>query len=129
MREIRFRAWDKINEIMCPVLIIDFATEQYWLGGNADGVIHFKDAELLEITGLKDKNGTEIYEGDILRAIKNCLTKEGEIIKAVKFEDGCFLSDDVALKISVDSFQPEIIGNIYENPELLESGYDTTRNQ
>ena len=123
-RELKFRAWDtKVKQPMwdhegCLSLLL---LQGRVLNGTAaeEGREHLERFKIMQYTGLKDNNGKEIYEGDILRAIKNCLTKEGETVKVVNFERGCFMSGDVDLIISVEGFHPEIIGNIYENPELL----------
>lgn len=75
----------------------------------------------LEFTGLKDKNGKDIHEGDILKAKKNCMIDDGFKIHLVDFIDGGFCADGCALSIITGSFAPEIIGNIHESPELMEN--------
>jgi hypothetical protein len=105
MREIKFRAWDKENKEWCE-----------WDDG--DIVIHndgtFEPHErlvLMQFTGLHDKNGKEIYEGDIL--------SWGAGDKSVvKWEFGGFLAGGRFQEISYE--KSKIIGNIYENPELLD---------
>jgi uncharacterized phage protein (TIGR01671 family) len=71
MREIKFRLWqtiwpDKELQIMHPVTEIDFANKVYFVETSMAGYF-FKDAILMQYTNLKDKNGIEIYEGDILK--------------------------------------------------------------
>lgn len=73
---------------------------------------------LMQFTGLKDKNGKEIYEGDIVRDSEN-------IIRIIKWENGSFwgiegLVGHLALLIDKEMYEPEIIGNIYETQELLQ---------
>ena len=118
MREIKFRAWDTINK----KFIIDDEDDGFVV--TPDGSIQTwnKNAEtymssdrgrgaiLLQYTGLKDKNSKEIYEGDIVKT-KNKRIFEIEI-PYIYFEiaDGCWNTE-------IDF---RVIGNIYENPELLE---------
>lgn len=72
-------------------------------------------------TGLHDKNGKEIYEGDILEAEK----KTGKVKFVVKFDKAYFgiytLKDEfvITLTVGLEFYGGEVIGNIYENPELL----------
>ncbi|OPY20967.1 MAG: YopX protein [Methanobacterium sp. PtaU1.Bin097] len=143
MREIRFRAWNKELKRMHKVERIDWHFER---GDSLDMVylipedrgddhpeLRIHDVELLEYTGLKDVNGVEIYEGDIL-----AVNRPHEIINMVcKWveEFGCFMfcfKLDSKPKLigggclSIDQFgepynkKAAVIGNIYENPELLE---------
>lgn len=103
MREIKFRAWDfKNKEIIEDAMTLN-------------GTLFYKDNPnfvLLQFTGLKDKNGKEIFEGDIVKF----KVIGGERKEVIIFEDGCFLAGSFYLNRK----DVEIIGNIYENPELLE---------
>ena len=68
----------------------------------------------MQYTGLKDKANQPIYEGDILKMENN-----NSLVGSVTFKDGCF----DFLEKWIGCMKPvEIIGNIYENPELLEKG-------
>ncbi len=117
MREIKFRAWDKANNRFYNLVETRVPELNH---GDDDGVIY------MQYTGLKDKNGKEIYEGDILRTDKG--------INAVVYwsnSGACFMvkyhniwSTKIGWYIykNLRMFAPksEVIGNIYENPELLE---------
>ena len=126
MREIKFRAWLKEKKEMIDNARPDFFCKQlHYLRGNSAGGqdvlgVSTEDIELMEYTGLKDKNGKEIYEGDIL------FESFGEKYYKVVFENGSFRAEfegdfeehsfDL---IDVVAQGCEIVGNIYENPELL----------
>lgn len=124
MREIKYRAYHKTLKIELEVLVIDWINELVDLEG---GLIEqeFKDVELLKYTGLKDKNGVEIYEGDIVLNFEHNQETKGVIV----FVRGGFR---VALNIKgfkfnlpFNSFEEnesslQVLGSIYENPELLE---------
>jgi hypothetical protein len=119
MREIKFRAWDKLNKEMINVESINFQERRVY----KDTVSYrkFEDIDLMQYTGLKDKNNKEIYEGDIL------FESFGERYYKVVFKNGNFRTEfegyfdeysfdliDVVLDLC------EINGNIYENSELME---------
>ena len=109
MREIKFRAWDKINKNMI-----------YDRTGTIDQTFFAyndlpKGWELMQYTGLKDKNGKEIYEGDI------CKIEQLEGLHKVVWSGIGFWfkrCDDGEL-FAPRSYLIEIIGNVYENPEVL----------
>lgn len=119
MREIKFRAWDKETQSLRYVLVVD------WLNGLVDldsGLIErqFDEVELMQSTGLKDKNGVEIYDGDILKAYLNNTMYIGKVY----YEDGQWFGACDYLDYAVAYSGAEVIGNIYENPELLETKKD-----
>ena len=122
MREIKFRAWDPYNKkwLNPAQFSIRFDTGQIQMNGTA-GIIG--GCVLMQYTGLKDKNGKEIYEGDIV--------KHNENIFQVKWSDN-LLSWCVLRKLNKKEISwrdgdwlvrcskyIEIIGNIHETPELL----------
>ncbi len=120
MRETKYRAWDKEDKKMLPPLslrngIIYSVDSGYFFCGLWDDYF-IDELILLEYTGLKDKNGKEIYEGDIT-SIKEHMNPLVEIQKAVVTWD-----KETTGFLGIGFFpwnMVEVIGNIYENPELL----------
>lgn len=119
-REIKFRAWQKWHEYMFTPDYIDFINGNVIIGEH-DGDSRYEDIPLMQYTGLKDKNGKEIYEGDIIEKhfekyevlFHNCewvFTKLKDYYKEQFYKLNFF--DD-------ENF--EIVGNIYENPEFTQS--------
>lgn len=130
MREIKFRAWDKKDMKMV------FDESWSWFSDvympEVDGINHF----LMQFTGLTDKNGKEIYEGDIvISTLKHDYRwlieyrADHEFVGFLPVEKGRFdrfLSkfvpkDDETLSFFVAWPNLIVIGNIYENPDLLKS--------
>lgn len=132
MREIKFRAWDKEeHEMFSDVSIIDDTWDML-----NEFLKHKDELVFMQYTGLTDKNGVEIYEGDILTSLEYPFQDDGgyNYHGVVEWADeaGAFaitkrvanskirgISDGIAEYMEdIELF--EIIGNIYENPELLE---------
>ena len=124
MREIKFRVWDTHKRMWTEyrihdgvVYFLDKSTG-VWVGKYDK---RYKEFDLMQYTGLKDKNNKEIYEGDIL------FESFGERYYKVIFENGSFKAEvewyfeeyyfDL---IDVVAQNCEVVGNIYENPELIE---------
>lgn len=146
MHEIKFRAWCK--KITCHPCRKEGCTEMVsWVTDYADAdsgamldvvAIHFHrnqvmirfpnggfgqqdldDAVLMQFTGLRDKHGREIYEGDIIK-IKDGYG-EMEYIGEVGFENGSFVvRNDFLAGYRWLDYEVEVLGDIYNNPELLE---------
>lgn len=148
MREIKFRAWDKIDGKMQKVNLMNtydgsaIGQTLYFLEETSDnnGYRNLSDCELMQYTGLKDKNGNEIYEGDIIQLTDDT----GSLIKVI-CEFGTARRDIHGNTVDITGFYfkrlydnkktfPivynyagkhdlelfEVIGNIYDNPELKE---------
>ena len=127
---IKFRAWDKELKLMLDVPLVDFKKRgivgEHWEFGETN-FISFDEIELMQSTGLKDKNGKEIFEGDIITTnAYGCIVCFGEY---TYFEDedtqttaiGFYLS---FLNVTPATYAPfekfywdncEVIGNIHEN--------------
>ena len=109
MRPIKFRQWISERKIMYYGIGI---SEGCWTGMPS---VTFSRDPLLEFTGLLDKNGKEIYEGDLIKT-------RGGALYGISFMDGCFVAmnkySDDCLSTRVDYFT-EVIGNIYENHDLV----------
>lgn len=121
MRKIKFRAWDKENEKMMKVSSLHLENKEISVKEN--GTFHlFRMQDLMQYTGVKDKNGKEIYENDLI----SC-NKHKNIV--VFFEGGCFkvkylrnstTTITCALNSFLEKYKCKISGNIYEHPKLLE---------
>lgn len=115
-REIKFRAWDKRTGRMHEVGQIDFGHTVFcYVDTDMQIDIPWDKLELMQYTGLKDKDGTEIYEGDIVIQLTSYEKREERCV--IKSDGSWFVGSAYA------STEWQVIGNIYENPELLE---DTT---
>jgi uncharacterized phage protein (TIGR01671 family) len=139
MREIKFRAWQKqYNEMYQPHSgWIEFHKGELSLVGFSDGDLQLRpdDVVLMQFTGLKDRKGREIYEGDILLIpddyIETVDVGVGLVpvaslpdakIAAVSWYDhswGTTLGHWYQMEDDYDMEKIEVIGNIYENPDLL----------
>lgn len=141
MREIKFRAYDKKYKFMSHKVLVgnvfddneNYTAHSMWI---EPSMVDYKctpqwmnfdehsNIELMQYTGLLDKNGKEIYEGDIVKEPYYVDENNGYLLLEVLFNNGCF----VGKVINKDGFglqnltmYKEVIGNIYENPELLET--------
>lgn len=119
-REIKFRAWSIEHKKMLPVHDAKFVNGQM-IG--AKGIGWDDTVEVMQFTGLLDKNGKEIYEGDILQYENPNSPKEGAIRGPVTFVRGRYTIDGTTENnyFLAPSFgrHHKIIGNIHENPELI----------
>jgi uncharacterized phage protein (TIGR01671 family) len=121
MREIKYRAWDKTDKkmIFWNSLLNGHNLRNVFMRPEMCGLI------LMQYTGLKDKNGVEVYEGDIVRCSRGC---PHEVIWLEEY-GGTFVGGMPVWYLSglMEGYawtgEEEVLGNIYANPELLkESG-------
>ena len=151
MREIKFRAWHKGKKEIIDVEEIDFMNKvinyiENDYENNRQEIIgaYFEDIELMEYTGLKDKNGKEIYEGDVVKLIHTGIEISADrledlkrFVGIIKYENGIFkivrtekslieskyfeMEQKKVSEIFIYSklYDLEVVGNIYENPELI----------
>ncbi|WP_249646374.1 YopX family protein [Lactiplantibacillus plantarum] len=128
---IKFRAWDGYRKIMADYVSAIQNGDTQGTPSSVNVIVDGKnetwdikndDVELLQFTGLTDMNGKDIYVGDILKTKAGLIQIVEEGILAIDREDiisGFYannLSDD---KPHTFSYDDEVIGNVYENPELL----------
>jgi uncharacterized phage protein (TIGR01671 family) len=128
MREIKFRAWSKELSKMFEHANVDGLTGQVTFAWNGvagrlksyAGTKYESDCMPMQFTGLHDKNGKEIWEGDLLLRSDGGVDEiffrddQGQFMVMQRSPDE--ISDDVLWKFVDDS---EVIGNIYENPQLI----------
>lgn len=136
MREIKFRAWDKYGKQM--IAIFDSTSQNEWYMPNMKG----GRWEYMQYTGLKDRNGKEIYEGDIVvksgymwfdgghpnyRGTVEWIYSQWQVVAHCVNSEKSGISDGTNEGLNEEGFEEgkksdwEVIGNIYQNPELLEA--------
>lgn len=130
MREFKMKAWLKKEKKMVAIIGIDFNyeyiryTEDSNLFNENYKTAEFKDIELLQFTGLKDNGGQELYEADVIKFNDGI----DDIYGLISYDD-----EDGAYRVSYENITEhlseregdfEIVGNIFENPDLHEQlGY------
>ena len=126
MRDIKFRCWDTENKQMLKVQELDF--EDTFYGGRLsirtdqyNDYFDIEDMILMQYTGLKDRNGKEIYEGDIVYIMpedeRGIIRWDNETARYVVIYDNIISDFDNWYGKDL-----EVIGNKFDNPELLEEG-------
>lgn len=122
-RQIKFRAWDEKQNYMAYQGTPDLETLQSF-------IFHFGEDELLQCSPFKDKNGKEIYDGDIIGDWTEVDGKMEQSKMQVYFDEmlgqwmlDCSLKQDQSMSYSLfkelEDFEYEVIGNIFENHELV----------
>ena len=130
MKEFKMKAWLKKEKKMVAIIGIDFNyeyiryTEDSNLFNENYKTAEFKDIELLQFTGLKDNGGQELYEADVIKFNDGI----DDIYGLISYDD-----EDGAYRVSYENITEhlseregdfEIVGNIFENPQLHEQlGY------
>ncbi|AQY28058.1 TPA: YopX family protein [Enterococcus faecium] len=133
----RFRAWDKRKNVMRDVAVLHFTKNgktnfiEYWINPTELKSYHVRNIELMQSTGLKDKNGIEIFEWDIVSvSVRNGFDYLDNKVCVVKNSIGhsglvcATVDEDLEYQIFntelFEEYTYEVIGNIWENSELLE---------
>ena len=137
MRENKFRAWVKELSVLANVVVINFeigkvvlpieAESTYWWHTST---FDLKDVVLMQCTGLKDDEGNDIYGGDIVEfcdfeSLRTGGAKDDTIhMSVVKMSEGSWIVEndkhrDYLYQVLVNDSDVRVIGNIYENPDLL----------
>lgn len=123
----RYRAWDKIHKTMYEaddIIAIDFGKSEIsvkTLFFERANYYNFNDIVLMRSTGLLDKNGKEIFEGDVVKMAKNVYS-EPTYYEVVRHLGGAYRleSKQHGCELWLRHTDCEIAGNIYEHPELAE---------
>lgn len=123
--KLKFRAWSKTEKIMSDVKKIDFYNSE--IDARLFEETAIEEVVLMQSTGLFDINGKEVFVGDIVKCTRGCLHE----VYLEKEYGGTFIGGmpAVYLKGLSEGYAwtgyEEIIGNVYENPELLEDVNET----
>lgn len=123
----RYRAWIKSLKWMCDVTNISFDSKFVDICQQGDTErctemsVEFDEIELMQSTGLKDKNGKEIFEGDIVKMSKDVYS-EPTYYEVARHRGGAYRleSKQHGCELWLRHTDCEVVGNVYENPELLE---------
>lgn len=135
MREIKFRVWDVNNKEMLDLEELHYEYEKMSIRTTMyNDYFDIEDMILMQYTGLHDKNGKEIYEGDIVKRLEYSVEEQLHVmsdIGQIKFLEGSYgfykskgnmyLFNSLHDELEYGELQYyEVIGNIYENSNLLE---------
>ena len=122
----KFRAWDKELQTMLDVSLIDFKkgilVGEHWKFGETN-FMSFDEIELMQSTGLFDRNGKEVFVGDVIKCTRGCPHE----VYLEKEYGGTFIGGMPAIYLKglregyAWTEHEEIIGNVYENKDILEA--------
>ena len=141
----KFRAWDKRENTMRDVAVLHFTkggkvnSIEYWKTPSELKSYHVRNLILMQSTGLKDKNGVEIFEGDFciqrgeeLYSDENMtLDEDWEYRGVIKFQDFAYWiqdNDGFVKWMGTDCDEIEVIGNVWEDGDLINDGKRTKEN-
>ena len=139
-----WRAWSEYNEKMGSVIVIDFEEGEVLIELELDDgskARHFDDLDnihLMQNTGLKDKKGVEIYEGDIVKWSRLCMDfnlenyeerSDNFVVEWDVYNTGFVLGDGEVFLYKDISTELEVIGNIYDNRNLIQGDAIDGRNE
>ena len=125
MREIKFRGMKANGEWVVGYYLVHIPTDEHKIHylskilGMSTAIVDKKTVG--QFTGLIDKNGKEIFEGDVV--------KEGGLVSVIEWANERYCYRTTTGTIGLYGFCGEIIGNIYENPELISPKTDSTPNR
>lgn len=125
---VKFRAWLKEEKRMTDVNEMTFIDGEVYLISDVTDFYAYEEFKLMQSTGLRDKNGMEIYEGDIVKFsdcdddvyITPVVWDKNYACFGVSFSGGYPISFDYLEEFYTELKDIEVVGDIYENPELLE---------
>jgi len=125
MREIKFNVWDQVNKMM--LYDVSTGTIEIWCSRTGKKA-QSKDCIFLQSTGLKDKNGKKVYEGDVIEHSFSPGRKSIFVLAPVVSFLDLWAQLNIKRYGQIDTpelfdlnDQIEVVGNIYKNPELLKS--------
>lgn len=113
-REIKFKVWDNVDHFHGPFDLQDLQSPRRaeWTS----------DCPVMQYTGLKDKNGREIYEGDILSLLAHGSRNDLAEVRWSECGWWAAFQNDATRRLYPACIQSEVVGNIYEHPNLLFGG-------
>lgn len=139
-----WRAWSEYNEKMGSVIVIDFEEGEVLIELELDDgskARHFDDLDnihLMQNTGIRDKKGVEIYEGDIVKWSRLCMDfnlenyeerSDNFVVEWDVYNTGFVLGDGEVFLYKDISTELEVIGNIYDNRDLIQGDAIDGRNE